>query len=367
MRIAVNISGFVKDGFLMELIQRFAESNDEHSILLLSDKETAGLNIVATNIRVETFSPIIKSNISLKYWYDVKLAAAAKKLKADLLINLGSFCSLGTKLPQLLVMDNLDFIHHPKAYSTSKQLFYKLYQKKFFAKAKKIIALNEWIKQELVNQFNIPAEKIVVVPPIANQHFAPINFEQRESIKDGFADGREYFLFINDEKQQQDRMMNLLKAFSLFKKWQQSSMKLLVMGKVDDVTMEKLKTYKHRDDVELMGDLSKEQHVKVLAACYAFLDISFHKGFTNRIAAAFQSGVPVIASNETEIPEMPSGSALHANPTDVEEIANQLKLVYRDEKLRSQLIEKGLLLSSHFSWSNSLSFFQKVIEATASK
>lgn len=365
MRIAVNISGSKEDGLLMELLQRFAASNPEHSMLLISDREIKGPNIVASNMALELVSPIIKSNVGLKYWYDVKLTATAKKFKAEVLINLGSFCSLTSKLPQVLVMDNLDVAHHPKAHSKSRQLFHKLYQKKFFAKAKKVVALNEWIKQELINQFNIAAEKLVVVPTVASEHFLPINFEQRESIKDGFADGREYFLFVNDEKQQ-ERMMNVLKAFSLFKKWQQSSMKLLVVGKVDDGTTEKLKTYRHRDDVELLGNVSQEKQANLTAASYAFLDVSSHKGFSHHIAAAFQSGVPVIAGNEAEMTEIITGTALHADPTSVEEIANQLKLVYRDEKLRSQLIEKGLLLATQFSWNNSVKVLKEAIEAAAS-
>jgi glycosyltransferase involved in cell wall biosynthesis len=366
MRIVVNINGLMEDGFQLELLKRFAENNSEYTFLLLCDKAIKGLDITANNAQIKIVGPIVKNSISLKYWHDIKLAAAAKKFKADVLINLGSSCSLGTQLPQVLVVANLDFIHHPKAHSKSRQLFYKLYQKKFLAKAKKIIALNEWIEQELINQFAIPAEKIKVVPSVANELFAPIDFEQRESIKDGHADGREYFLFINDEKQQ-NRMMNLLKAFSLFKKWQQSSMKLLIVGKVDDATIEKLKTYRHRDDVELLGNLSPEKFAKLLAACYAFLEISLHQGFSNHIIAAFQSAVPVIAGNVAEMPEIIAGTALHASPTDVEEIANQLKLVYKDEKLRSQLIEKGQFQATQFSWSNSLVVFQELIEATASK
>lgn len=366
MRIAVNISGLREDWFLEELLQRFAGSSSEHSILLVSDRAIKELNIIGSNVTIEVLSPTIKSNVSLKYWYDIKLTTTAKKFKADVLVHLGSFCSLATKLPQVLVVGNLDFIHYPKKHSASRRLFYNLYQKKFFAKAKRIVALNEWIKQELDSKLNVATEKIFIVQPVANALFAPVNFEQRESTKDGHADGREFFLFANEENNP-DSMMNLLKAFSLFKKWQQSSMKLLVTGKVDAGTMEKLKTYRHREDVELLGNITREQFARLLAASYAFLDIAKHKGVSKNMAAAFTTGIPVIAGNGTEMHEVPAGTVLNAEPTNVEEIANQLKLVYRDERLRGQLIEKGLLQADKFSWDNSLANFWQAINTAASK
>ena len=63
-----------------------------------------------------------------------------------------------------------------------------------------------------------------------NKNNEPISFEKREKVKEEYADGNEFFLHagnINEDK----NLMNLLKAFSAFKKRQRSNMQLLIIGK----------------------------------------------------------------------------------------------------------------------------------------
>jgi glycosyltransferase involved in cell wall biosynthesis len=147
--------------------------------------------------------------------------------------------------------------------------------------------------------------------------------------------------------------MNLLKAFSLFKKWQKSNMKLLVAGrlawKFEDL-VEKLETYKYRDDVQLLGAVTDEQLAKITASAYALVYPSLFEGFGLPVLEAMQSGVPVIASDASSIPEVGGDAALYASPNDPDAFAKQMLLLYKDETARNKQIEKGIERAAAFSW-----------------
>ena len=77
---------------------------------------------------------------------------------------------------------------------------------------------------------------------------------------------------------------------------------------------------------------------------------SVFEGFGIPILEGFASGIPVLTSNVTSMPEVGGDAALYTNPFDVEDIAAQLERLAADENLRSEMIARGLLRKDQFSW-----------------
>ncbi|MEI6088183.1 MAG: glycosyltransferase family 1 protein, partial [Bacteroidota bacterium] len=139
----------------------------------------------------------------------------------------------------------------------------------------------------------------------------------------------------------------------LFKKWQKSNMKLLVAGRLAwqyEGLIEKLKSYKYRDDLVLLNYVSDDELAKITASAYALVYPSFFEGFGLPILEAMQSGTPVICSNTSSMPEAAGAAALFADPNDPDAIAKQMLAIYKDESLRDELIQKGKLRAAEFNW-----------------
>lgn len=147
-------------------------------------------------------------------------------------------------------------------------------------------------------------------------------------------------------------------------------MKLLVAGRLawqyKELT-EKLKTYKYRDDVVMLGYLPEEQLVRVTAAAYALVFPSFFEGFGVPVLEAMQAEVPVIASNAGSIPEVGGEAALYADPADPDAFAKQMLSLYKDETVRKNLIEKGKQQAAIFNWDKAANRFWQQILAVAAK
>jgi glycosyltransferase involved in cell wall biosynthesis len=95
--------------------------------------------------------------------------------------------------------------------------------------------------------------------------------EEKEQVKAIYTEGKEYFLFTGNIYPE-DQLLVLLKAFSQFKKWQLSNMKLVLAGATNKKTArlkEKLATYKYREDVVILENPSPELITNLLQAAYA--------------------------------------------------------------------------------------------------
>ncbi len=376
MRIAVNTIFLQKDHlegygyFVQEIFRRMAKKYPEHEFIFIFDRPFDLQFIFSCNIKPVIVSPKARQALSFKYWYDVKLPLTLRSIKPDVVIQLYGFCSLTTNIPQLLVVHDLAFKHYPKLIPKHHLYYYQAFTKKFLNKANKIVTVSEFSKNDIVSKYQIPSEKINVVSSAAKNIFQPIDFLSQQKAKEKYSDDKEYFLFVGGIHPRKN-LITLLKAFSLFKKWQRSNMKLLVAGRLAwqyDSVLEKLKTYKYREDVVLLNYLPEEELVNITASAYAMVFPSLFEGFGVPVIEAMQCGIPVITSNTSSLPEIGGSAALYADPIDAEAIAKQMLLLYKDESLRSKLITEGIAQATKFSWDKTADLmWQSITEIVGNK
>jgi len=76
----------------------------------------------------------------------------------------------------------------------------------------------------------------------------------------------------------------------------------------------------------------------------------------------------VITSNRTSIPEVTGNAAILVDPENIQEIANAICKVLKDENLKSDLIRKGLKRAKMFSWrkmaEETLELYKRVYESS---
>lgn len=375
MRIAVNTI-FLQKGrlegyghYAKEILSRMVQQHPEHEFIFLFDRSYSEEFITAKNIKPVVVTPTARHALSFYYWYNIKAPLALRKYKPDVWLQPFGFCSLGTKIPQVLIVHDLAFKHFPKFIAWHHRWFYQLFTKRFLQKAKEVVTVSEFSKTDIINQYQIPAEKITVVSGAARSGFQPVDWQEKEQIKAGYADGREYFLFTGGIHPRKN-LLNLMKAFSLFKKWQHSNMKLLIAGRLawqyDDI-LTKLKSYKYRDDVVLLDYLPDDQLMKITASAYAVVYPSYFEGFGLPVIEAMQSGVPVITSDTSSMPEVGGDAALYANPDSPDDIAKHMLNLYRDEALRNEMTKKGTERANAYNWDSAAENLWQTILRAAQK
>lgn len=375
MRIAVNTRFLQKNQlegyghFINEIFKIIVFNNPQHEFLFIFDRPFSEEFIYSKNITAKIVTPKARHALSFRYWYDVKVPIVLKKWKADVFVSLDGFCSVTTSVPQVVCIHDLAFLHYPKLIAKSHFWYYKLMTPKFLKKASKIVTVSQYSKNDILKQYKIQENKIEVIYSGIRSEFCSVNNAEREKTKQLFSNGEEYFLFVGGVHPRKN-VMSLIKAFSIFKKWTKSNMKLLVIGRMAwqySEIEEKLKTYKYRNDVELLGYADDTKLASIMSAAYVLVHPSFFEGFGSPIVEAFHSAVPVLTSNTSSMVEIADDAALLFDPNNIEDLAQQMILIYKDEKLKKQLIEKGIERAKDFSWNKTANKLWECIESVATK
>ena len=349
MNIAVNTRQLKGDDaerradLIFSCFSILAKKYPQHRFIYIFDQPFDQKFITSENIIPVIAGPEATSSLRLQYWFNYKVPAILKKYKADVFVSMDGICSLRTKVPQCVLLNDLSFIHYPKLHTKGKAGFYKKFTAKFLAKAKVIAATSESGKDEIIKQYGINPEKVGLVYRSADPSFCPINDKEKENIKERFTDGREYFLYMGSIDAGKN-LINLLKAFSFFKKRQKSSMQLVIAGKAVsgyEQFAKDLKTFKFRNEVKWLDGLSKAEYLKLMAGAYAFVDPAIIEDENAIAEQAMRSDVPVVISSAIKLPDRCAQAVLYADPDDFMDIADKMMLLFKDEDKRSELIQAG--------------------------
>ncbi len=350
MRIAVNAASLKNNRF--QIFLELAALHPQHTFLLFFDNETK-LNDLPENIIPVVINPPATNLLKRRIWYHLKLPAALKKNKADIFIS-ERFISLKTKVPQILMQPDLTYIHQP-AFIEKKEIgFFKKNNKKFIETANEIIVNSSFLKNEIVTRFKTDDKKITVIYPSIKEDFHAATYEEREIAKETYAEGNEYFIYKGIISPQQN-LTNLLKAFSFFKKRQRSKMQLIITGERGEKYEEfvgLLQSYRFKNDVKVLEDISENETAKILSSAYAMVFVPSYETEASEVIEAMKCEVPLIVSSIPLLKEYCGEAALYAESEKINDIADKMMLIFKDEQMRKELIEKGRLQQTVFENKN---------------
>lgn len=99
--------------------------------------------------------------------------------------------------------------------------------------------------------------------------------------------------------------------------------------------------------------------------CDAFLFPSLYEGFGLPILEAMRAGAPVITSNVSCLPEVAGDAALLVAPQDAPQLANAVRRVLDDERVRVKLSRAGERRAQEFTWARTAEMTLGVYEQVA--
>ena len=94
--------GILIDSFIVETSFLLAGQHTEHRFIIITDQKPAEQFSFYSNIEIILVKPLSKNPLLKKIWWDIKLPAILKKVKADLFISFHNACSLTAVIPQIL-------------------------------------------------------------------------------------------------------------------------------------------------------------------------------------------------------------------------------------------------------------------------
>lgn len=353
--------------FIYECFKRIIGQHPEHTFIFLTKGNCDEQVIEAPNVTYLNLS--FQSRYTFISWIRIifRLRVLLRKYLADVYISDDLFCPLIIDCPAYLLMTDASIINIPKSIIATHKVFSRMTNFSGLKKARKIGTLSEHLKQEIIRVYNIESARIDVLYTGVGEDFLPISFKEKESIKNKISEGNEYFLTaytVDDIK----NFVTLLKAFSAFKKRQKSNMYLVIINRNSGLAKEiaeLLRTYKYRDQVKLIEQVSQLNMSQIVAGAYAVVYPWAAEVIRRPMIEAMRCRVPILTGNLISNREVAGDAAIYFDSSDYHIISEKMQLIFKDEQLRQRLISKGEEQSQLFSWDITADLLWKGIVASS--
>lgn len=218
--------------------------------------------------------------------------------------------------------------------------------------AKHIVAVSKFTKDELINTYQIPSEKIsIIYNGVAKPKI--ISHKTTNEILNKFNINKPYFLSIGTLKPNKNYPF-LIEAFSKFiKKYPKHQ--LVIAGKkgwLFDEIENIIKKLNLSNQVIFTDFISEEEKWALYQNAISLVIPSTYEGFGIPAIESQKVKTPVIASDIPSLREVLGSSALYINPQNQESLVSAFKAIL-DNKYRQILIDKALKQTDKFTWDNS--------------
>ncbi len=254
------------------------------------------------------------------------------------------------KCKKIITFHDLSFEDFKYSFNFKTRCWHRILRpKKEAQEADKIITVSKFTQNQLVMEYDIPAEKIEVIYEAAADYLQPLNIPKSfEIVKRRYNLPDEYFLCLSTVEPRK----NTKGVIETFIKWLEETKADVTLVIAGQANPEIFASTKLRDHPNIMriGFITEETKALLYQHALAFLYPSFYEGFGLPILEAMQCGTPVITSDATSMPEVAGNAAILVNPNSTKELTNAMHQVYRDDLLRKDLIEKGFKQAKKFSW-----------------
>jgi glycosyltransferase involved in cell wall biosynthesis len=320
------------------------------------------------NVTKHYIFPSLRHPLLYIFYFEIVVRKFLAKQKPDVFVSLDGFLSLGSATKQLSVIYDINFEHFPKDIKLKNRLYFLYFFKRFARKAQRIATISEYSKKDIVEFYTVSPEKIDNVSCGVSSKFSPLPSEKIVEVREQWSNGKPYFFFVGSMHPRKN-IRRLLKAFKIFKEKTKSDFKLVIAGAIlwsKEEIVQEFENNPLKDDIIFTGRVSDKELVDLLGAAYALSFVPIFEGFGLPIVEAMQSGVPVICSNVTSMPEVAGDATLLVDPFNIDNIAEaMIKLHENQNNLRNQLVEKGFKQKELFTWERTAMLFWESIKKAA--
>jgi glycosyltransferase involved in cell wall biosynthesis len=223
------------------------------------------------------------------------------------------------------------------------------------ARARHLVAISEFTGRSLTQCLGVPPEKVTVAPLAADALYLPGSPARgrRDDVlrKYGLTPGR-YFLFPGNTWPHKNHGA-AIEAMRRLRQDRGAVPTLVCTGaakEAQELLDAQVRNAGLESDVRFLGYCPAADLPGLYEGASALLFPSLYEGFGMPVLEAMWCDCPVVCSDCTSLPEIAGGAALLVSPRDPDSIAAALGRVMDDEGLRRDLVERGRLQASRYSW-----------------
>lgn len=339
---------------------------DNHHYVLFASGETA--------VRLRSFDPSRFSVVRA----DIPHYSASEHLRMPYLVlasrldamhwphlNVPFWCPA----PYAVTIHDLTVLHFPETRASNlpawkyrlKVWGYRRVLANAVKRAKRIIAVSEFTKRDMVRHLGVHPDKISVIYLGVEKMLLGTELMRNtpqfdQMLAEKFRITKQYILYVGSAYPHKN-LERLIDAYVLLRTACQRNWQLVLAGRTDSF-YERLASYAdktitdphYRRDLVFTGSVSDKELDGMYRGAKCFVFPSWYEGFGLPPLEAASRSIPVVCSKAASLAEVMADAAHYCDPESAESIAQALDSVGGSHKLADELAERGRARAKLFSW-----------------
>ena len=253
-------------------------------------------------------------------------------------------------VPVVVTIHDLAYEYYPEEFLKEDLYKLKIWTGHAVKQAKKIIAVSNNTKKDIVKFYHVPEEMIKVIYNGYQQKSKILISKSQINTKYQILNTK-YLLYVGTI-QPRKNLLTLIETFHLLLQ-DKPDFKLVIAGKkgwMYEEIYQKVKDLKLTDKIIFTGYINESELSYLYQNASIYILPSLYEGFGIPLLEAMSNNCPIVAANISSLPEIGANACLYFDPNDKMDLKSKIHMILDDEKLRGDLINKGKARVKEFSW-----------------
>jgi glycosyltransferase involved in cell wall biosynthesis len=266
--------------------------------------------------------------------------------------------------PSVLVVHDVIYRTFPTALPRAYRWYLRTFLTASLWGANHVLTVSEHSKRDLMQYHDVASNRITVAYGAANTVYRPreLSEETRTRLKQEYDLPDRFVLYVGNLEPRKNVAV-LFDALSHFVEEERPP--LVIIGKkhlTDDELSAAYERCRFKDDIRFTGYVPDEDLPLLYNMASVFVFPSLYEGFGLPVLEAMQSGVPVVTSDRSSLPEVVGDAGMTVDPRSPEALSNALRELWTDAGVRDRYRTDGRRRAAQFSWERTADRIATVFE-----
>jgi glycosyltransferase involved in cell wall biosynthesis len=283
------------------------------------------------------------------FWEQVIQPYALRRSRADLCHGPAFVGAVVSACPLVVTVHDLSFLLYPEAFRTLNRLYLKTFTRQSVRRAKRVIAVSDSTKRDLVRYYGIAPTKVDVIYNGVDGSFHPLPAEHVDAFREERHLPDRFILFVGTLEPRKN-VANLIQAYAQLPPDRPPLMLIGGRGWLYDEIYERIEALNLSDEIQFVGYVPPDDLPWWYNAAELFVYPSLYEGFGLPPLEAMACGTPVITSSSSSLPEVVGQAGMLVDPNDSQMLADAMQHVLSDTDARTRMKAAGVERAKGFSW-----------------
>jgi alpha-1,3-rhamnosyl/mannosyltransferase len=253
-----------------------------------------------------------------------------------------------TAVPTVFSMYDLSLMHYRETHPADRVRLFDYFIRTRLKYARHVLTISQFIRQEIMDTFNLPGFRVSSVPLAPDPQFYPRAAQITARVRAYYHLPEQYLLCVGSLEPRKNIAL-IIDALAVAG----NDIPLVLTGWSgwgDKAWMEKIDAAGLKNRVFFTGHVPDPDLSAIYTGAAALVYPSFYEGFGLPVLEAMACGCPVICSHAASLPEAAGDAALFIDPFDADSLAHAIDTLVPDKSLRQRMTTAGLARAAQFTW-----------------